>query len=67
MYAQVSTISLFTMDYFVRNNVKGKKKFQTVRGGRELCPPPKYATAKMYKISDPLPMRCFKITCYSDL
>jgi len=56
------------MDYFVRNNMKGKKKFSDSEGGgRELCPPPKYATAKMYKISDPLPMRCFKITCYSDL
>jgi len=56
--------SLWTTSYVI--TWRAKKNFQTVRGGkRTVSPPPKYATAKMYKISDPLPMRCFKITCYS--
>ena len=38
-------IVLVNVDYFVRNNMKGKKFFQAARGGdRDPCPPPKYAT-----------------------
>ena len=33
-------IVLVNVDYFVRNNMKGKKFFQAARGDRDPCPPP---------------------------